>query len=96
MADQLTKDGAVQIATADAAKRAGVDASAVRVESVESTTFPNSALGAARPGEMSADMMASGWTVRVSAGGRAMEYRANARQVRLVNFDGNNHVVYPS
>ena len=92
MGRTLSKDEALETALRDAASRAGGDAS---VGSIEESTFPNSALGAPREGEMSADMMTSGWTIRVTAGARTLEYRANERQVRLVDFDGGNHVVYP-
>jgi hypothetical protein len=40
-------------------------------------------------------METSGWTIRVAAGGRSLEYRANPRQVRLVGYDGGNHVIFP-
>ena len=95
MARKLTKDDAADIALHDAAGRVGVDTSSVRVDAAEPAEFPNSALGAPRAGEMSADMMTSGWKFRVTAGDRSLEYRANERQVRLVGFDGGNHVVYP-
>ena len=94
MARKLSKEEAVYIAVRDAARRAGIDAAQARADAKDAT-FPNSALGAARPGEWSADMQTSGWTIRVAAGGRSLEYRANPRQVRLVGFDGGNHVVFP-
>jgi hypothetical protein len=94
VARKLSKEDAVDIAVRDAVTRAGVDRSAARADASD-TTFPNSALGAARPGEWSADMQTSGWTIRVAAGGRSLEYRANPRQVRLVGPDGDNHVVFP-
>ena len=94
MARKLSKEEAVDIAVRDAAGRTGVDATSARAHAADAT-FPNSALGAARPGEWSADMQSSGWTIRVAAGGRSFEYRANARQVRLVDADGGNHVVFP-
>ena len=93
MAKKLSKDEAVRIAVEDAAARTG--ASDARLVSAKDTTFPNAALGAARPGEMSADMMTSGWTIQVSAGGRTLEYRANPRQVLLAGSTG-NHVIHPA
>ena len=95
MARKLSKDEAVDLAVRDAARRAGVDSGAARVASTESVEFPNSALGAPRPGEMSADMVTPGWAIRVEAGSRSLEYRATPRQVRLVGYDGGNHVVFP-
>ena len=94
MARKLSKAEAVDIAVRDAVTRAGGDANDARADASDAT-FPNSALGAARSGEMSADMVTAGWTIRVAAGGRALEYRATPRQVRLVGFDGANHVVFP-
>lgn len=94
MARKLSKEEAIDIVVRDAAKRAGVDASEVRAEASE-TTFPNSALGAARPGEMSADMLTKGWSIRAQAGSSSLEYRANARQVRLVGSGGGNQLIFP-
>jgi hypothetical protein len=95
MARKLSKDEAVDLAVHDAAQRAGIDPGQVRVASTTDTEFPNSALGAARPGEMSADMVTPGWTIRVDAGSLSLEYRAAPRQIRLAGFDGGNHVVFP-
>lgn len=94
VARKLSKDEAVDIAVRDAAQRAGVDAGQARAKAADAT-FQNSALGAARPGEWSADMVTNGWTIQISAGGRSLEYRANPRQVRLVGYDGGNHVIFP-
>ena len=95
VARKLSKDEAVDLAVHDAARRAGVDPAQARVASVTETEFPNTALGAPRPGEMSADMMTPGWVVRVDAGSLSLEYHAAPRQVRLAGFDGGNHVVFP-
>jgi hypothetical protein len=92
VARQITKEEAVEIALRDAAKRAGADA---RLESAEEASFPNTALGAPVAGEMSADMMTSGWKIRVAAGGRSLEYRASAYGVRLADFEGENHRIQP-
>src|SRR5438552_2416619 len=77
MAQHLSKDEAVEIATRDAAGRAGVGPDDVAVAAVKETTFPNAALGAQRPGEMSFEVMRDGWTIRLAAGGRSLEYRAD-------------------
>ena len=96
MARTLSKEDALDIVVRDAAGRAGVDADDVRVESAEDAAFPNAALGAARDGEMSFDMVTNGWTIRVSADGQKFEYRASARQVRLAGGDGRNLVIFPA
>ena len=91
----MSKEDAVEIAVRDAAERAGVPVSEVSVDSARDASFPNGALGAPREGEMSFDMITSGWAILLTAGGRSFEYRADSRQVRLVGFGGRNHLVYP-
>ncbi len=92
MAAPLTRDDAIRIALADAETRAG--ATAV-LTSVDAETFTNSALGASRPGEMSADVMTPGWRIHANAGSRSYVYRAGARQIRLVADDGAVLLIYP-
>jgi hypothetical protein len=92
MAATLTREDAVQLALADAESRAGVPAVA---SSVDDEAFTNSALGAPRPGEMSADVMTPGWQIRANAGGQAFVYRASARQVRHLGDDGSVIMIYP-
>ncbi len=86
----LTKEEAVQKARADLAQRLGVKESDVREEAVETADFPNMSLGAPLKGEMSAQMIASGWRIRLSAAGKDAEYRADSRQLRLFKFKGAN------
>lgn len=92
MPDLLTADEAARICLDDARARSGADA---ELQTITATEFPNSALGAPRAGEMSAQMMTSGWTLRVAADGRTLEYRANTRHIRLVGGEEGNLVVYP-
>jgi hypothetical protein len=80
-------------ARADAAARLGIIAAEVAAESVEAADFPNAALGAPTPGEMSAMMITPGWRIRLRAAGRGFEYRAARGQLRLFNFDGANHKI---
>ena len=95
MSDELSKESAVDAAVRDAATRAGVAASDVKVGEVEDSLFPDGALGAPREGEVSFSMMTPGWTILVTAGTRSLEYRADSRQVRLVGFEGQNHLISP-
>ena len=95
MSDDLSKESAVDAAVRDAATRAAVAASDVKVDGVEDSLFPDGALGAPREGEISFSMMTPGWTILLTAGARGFEYRADSRQVRLVGFEGQNHLVYP-
>lgn len=87
----MGKADAVARARADLAKRLGVAESEVREESVEEADFPDMALGAPVDGEMSGQMISSGWRIRLRAKGGTHEYRADRNQVRLYNFGGRNH-----
>lgn len=88
------QEEAVRRARADLAKRLGVSESDIKEESVEQTDFPDMALGAATQGEMSGQMMTSGWRIRLKANdGRDYEYRANEKQLRLYNYKGTNYKI---
>lgn len=78
-------------ARADLAQRLGVDNGAIATRSVEQADFPDAALGAPVEDEMSAQMITRGWRVRLNAQGQSYEYRSNGKQLRLVNFNGENH-----
>ncbi|MCA1593119.1 MAG: hypothetical protein LC754_10795 [Acidobacteria bacterium] len=85
------KEGAVERARADLAARLGVSESEVKEEAVEDADFPDAALGAPVRGEMSGMMITPGWRIRLSAGGKSYEYRANRNQIRLYKFKGTNY-----
>jgi hypothetical protein len=87
------KEEAVGQAKRDLASRLGVSDADISEESVEEADFPNTALGAPVGGEMSGMMITSGWRIRLGAGGRSYEYRADRNQVRLYNFNGKNYRV---
>ena len=87
------KDGVVGRARADLAKRLGVGEDEVKEESVEEAEFPDMALGAPQGGEMSGMMITPGWRIRLKAGARSYEYRADERQLRLCDFKGKNYRV---
>jgi hypothetical protein len=87
------KEEAVGQARRDLASRLGVSDADISEESVEEADFPNTALGAPAGGEMSGMMITSGWRIRLGAGGRSYEYRADRNQVRLYNFNGKNYRV---
>lgn len=78
-------------ARADLAQRLGVDDGEITTTSIEQTDFPDAALGAPVEDEMSAQMITSGRRIRLSARGKTYEYRSNGKQLRLVNFNGENH-----
>jgi hypothetical protein len=85
--------GIIIKARSDLARRLGVDENEVDAGHVEQIEFPDASLGAPLEEEMSAQMITPGWRIRLKAGGETYEYRATARQLRLVNFQGRNHRV---
>jgi hypothetical protein len=42
---------------------------------------------------MSAQMISSGWLIKLRAHGKKFEYRADKHQLRLRGFKGTNHLV---
>ena len=88
-----TKEEAVERARRDLAGRLGVAEGEVSEDSIEEADFPNTALGAPLGDEMSGMMIASGWRIRLAAGGRSYEYRADRNQLRLYDFKGANYKI---
>jgi len=89
----FNKDSAAQTARRDLAERLGVSESGIAISSVSVRDFPDMSLGAPVAGEMSAQMISSGWEIDLEAGGKSYEYRADKYQLRLVDFNGSNHVI---
>ncbi len=89
----LTPKTAVEIAREDLAKRLKIDVSSVRELSLADRDFPDMAFGAPVDGEMSAQMISSGWEIKLGADGKTYEYRGDKYQLRLHNFDGANYVI---
>jgi hypothetical protein len=89
----FTKDTAVQAAKSDLAGRLGISESEIGESSIEDEDFPDMSLGATVEGEMSAQMISSGWRINLSAGGKNYEYRADKYQLRLRGFGGTNYIV---
>ena len=87
----MTKEEAIEKARKDLALRLNTDASKISESAVEDADFPDMALGAAEEDEMSGSMMTRGWRIRLSAGGRDYEYRADQKQLRLYNYKGQNY-----
>ncbi len=81
----ISKDGAVENARNDLAKRLKIDPLDVKERSVEDADFPDMSLGAAEDGEMSGQMITRGWRIRLEAQGKTYEYRADKNQVRLTS-----------
>ncbi|HEV2914787.1 MAG TPA: hypothetical protein VGX92_16030 [Pyrinomonadaceae bacterium] len=87
----LSKEDAVKRARADLARRLGVSETEIEEAAVEQADFPDMALGAPVQDEMSGQMITTGWRIRLRAGGREAEYRANRDQLRLYNYQGSNY-----
>jgi hypothetical protein len=87
------QEQAVDQARRDLAQRIGPGESDIALESVEPADFPDAALGAPIEDEMSAQMITPGWRIRLKANGKTYEYRASARQLRLLNFNGENYKI---
>ncbi len=89
----FTKESAAELAITDLAKRLNIDAGGVEVVDIDDKDFPDMSLGAAVDGEMSAQMISSGWQITLVADGEKYEYRADKYQLRLHNFKGKNYVI---
>jgi hypothetical protein len=87
----LSKEDAVKRARADLARRLGVSEDQIKESGVEQADFPDMALGAPVEGEMSGQMMTSGWRIRLNAANSGYEYRASKDQLRLYNYRGSNY-----
>lgn len=81
----------VDRARRDLAQRLGTTETGIDLELAEQADFPDAALGAPTEDEMSAQVITPGWRIRLKANGKTYEYRANARQLRLFNFNGENY-----
>lgn len=89
----FNQSSATERAKRDLAQRTGVSAENIETVSVEETEFPDMSLGAPADGEMSAQMMSSGWRINLRADGKNYEYRADKYQIRLYDFKGTNYIV---
>jgi hypothetical protein len=89
----FTKNDATAAAKQDLAERLGVDESSIEEVSVTDKDFPDMSLGAPVNGEMSAQMISTGWEIKLGTEGETYEYRADKYQLRLVDFDGQNFVI---
>ncbi len=90
---RFTPKTAVETAREDLAKRLNIDEARVRELSLSDHDFPDMSLGAPVDGEMSAQMISSGWQIKLGADDNSYEYRADKYQLRLHNFNGKNYVI---
>lgn len=89
----FTKESAIHRAKSDLSKRLKISEHDIHEKAVSDKDFPDMSLGAPVNGEMSAQMISSGWQIELNAGGKDYEYRADKYQLRLHNFNGANHVI---
>jgi len=89
----FSEDTATSAAKRDLASRLGVSEGDVEQSSVVKTDFPDMSLGAPQDGELSAQMISTGWKIKLRAAGKEYEYRADKYQLRLHNFNGRNYVI---
>ncbi len=72
-------DAAVQAALADAARRTGIDAAALKLVSTERVTWPDGSLGCPQPGFLYTQALVPGYRIRIDAGGQLLDFHASAR-----------------
>ncbi len=89
----FTRESAVENAKSDLAARLSVSKADIVENGVSDADFPDMSLGSPVEGEMSAQMISSGWRISLTAAGKAYEYRADKYQLRLHNFEGRNYVI---
>ncbi|MGD9590219.1 MAG: hypothetical protein AB7Q37_12225 [Pyrinomonadaceae bacterium] len=89
----FTQESAVERAKKDLAKRLNLSEGEISEGSVSKVDFPDMSLGAPASGEMSAQMISTGWQIPLKANGKTYEYRADKYQLRLKGFKGENHVI---
>ena len=89
----FTKETATERAKKDLATRLGVSESDILAKKVVDKDFPDMSLGAPADGEMSAQMISSGWQITLGSGAQNYEYRADKYQIRLHNYFGKNYVI---
>jgi hypothetical protein len=90
---KFSKDSATAEAKRDLAKRLNIAESEIKTVSATDSDFPNMSLGAPVDGEMSAQMIATGWIITLGANGKNYEYRADKYSLRLRGFNGTNYIV---
>ena len=89
----FTKEDVTAAAKQDLADRLGVSEESVEELSVTGKDFPDMSLGAPADDEIAAQMIATGWEIKLGAEGKTYEYRGDKYQLRLVDFNGRNFVI---
>lgn len=89
----FNQTSATERAKRDLAERLGISEGEIKEVSVRESDFPDMSLGAPVGDEMSAQMISSGWNIKLEADGKDYEYRADKYQLRLSDFEGTNHII---
>ncbi len=71
----------VYMAKEDLAKRLGIPADSITVESVDQVDWPDASLGCPEPGKMYAQVITPGFRILLKADGKTYEYHSGARHV---------------
>ncbi len=71
-------------AIADLAKRLGISAGTITVQSIEPTDFPDASLGIPEPGKSYLQVVTPGYVIRLEANGEVYEYHASGDRVVFV------------
>ena len=90
---RFTRESAVEAAKKDLVKRLGISPDEIGEAKLSDREFSDMSLGAPEAGEMAAQMIATGWVIKLPAGGQTHEYRGDKYQLRLHNFEGKNYVI---
>lgn len=90
----FTRESSVEHAKNDLAKRLKISVDEISEHGTTDKEFPDMSLGCPIEGEMAAQMISYGWQIKLSAGGKNYEYRADKYQIRLKEFDGTNYIVH--
>jgi len=89
----FTKESAAERAKSDLAKRLKISEGDITQKGISDKDFPDMSLGAPANGEMAAQMISSGWQIKLGVKGKSYEYRADKYQLRLHDFEGANYVI---
>lgn len=89
----LNKETATQEAKEDLAKRLKISEDQIKTSSVEDKEFSDMSLGATVGDEFAAQMISNGWSINLNANDKNYEYRGDKYQLRLVDFEGENHMI---
>jgi hypothetical protein len=74
----------IQVALADAARRSGIEAAELVVDSAEDVSWLDGSLGCPAPDLMYTQALVPGYRIRIVAAGRTLDYHADTRGEMLL------------